>query len=294
MKADMSHPEEEPVREVEETIHKFFSFPIIDFHVHLFPDRFFDAIWEFFRREYQWNVEYRLYTPQIIRFLRDRGVERIVFSNYAHKAGVASVLNAWNLDLLDEEENLYCFAAFHPDDGDYMEEVRRLLQHPRILGFKLQLLVQRFYPHDERLFPLYEAVIEAKKRILMHVGTGPIGNDFVGIKHLRKLLKRYPELAVNVPHMGVLEVPQFLELLDEYPAIYLDTAFVFFPSPVRGHTITPEDLIGHQGRIIYGSDFPNLIFKWDTEIQTLRNFGLPDGVYRKIFYENGLRLLGSN
>lgn len=273
---------------------KPFSFPIIDFHVHLFPDRFFDAIWDFFRREYQWSIEYRLYTPQIIRFLGQRGVDKIVFSNYAHKAGVASVLNAWNLALLEGHEDLYCFAAFHPDDTFCMSEIGQLLQHPRILGFKLQLLVQRFYPHDERLFPLYEAVIEAGKRILMHVGTGPVGNEFVGIRQLRRLLGRYPRLAVNVPHMGELEVPDFLELLGEYPNIFLDTAFAFYPLPGRFYRIGRDDLLRHQDRIVYGSDFPNLIFRWDTEIRALKRFELPELVYRRIFYENGLRLLGSH
>lgn len=270
---------------------KPFPFPIIDFHVHLFPDKLFEAIWKSFKVNYQWNVKYQIYTPQVIRFLRERGVKKIVYSNYAHKAGVAKALNSWNIELLEQEPELYCFAAFHPDDPDHMEDAMRLLRHPRVLGFKLQLLVQRFYPHDERLFPLYEAVIGAGKRILMHVGTGPIGNEFVGITHFRKLLARYPQLKVNVPHMGELEIPQFLELLAEYPGVYFDTAFAFWPSQHRVYKVTPDDLVSHQDRIVYGSDFPNLIFDWDMEIRALKEMNLGDAFYRKVFFENGLGLL---
>src|SRR4030042_166938 len=146
---------------------QYFTFPIIDFHVHLFPDRMCDAIGKAFRRDYNWDLVYQLYAPEAISFLQSRGVETIVYSNYAHKPGVADFLNQWNLELLEKEDNLYCFAAFHPDDPDLKPRVAKLLAHPRVLGFKLQLLVQRFFPDDERLFPLYEMVIEAGKRILI-------------------------------------------------------------------------------------------------------------------------------
>jgi len=56
---------------------------------------------------------------------------------------------------------------------------RKVLDHPKVLGFKLQLLVQRFYPHDDRLFSMYDMVMERGKRILFHVGTGPVGNEYV-------------------------------------------------------------------------------------------------------------------
>jgi predicted TIM-barrel fold metal-dependent hydrolase len=264
-------------------------FPIIDFHVHLFPDRLFDAIWRSFREKYNWQVRYSLYTPQVIEFLRERSVEKIVFSNYAHKAGVARALNEWNLELLEREPDLYCFAAVHPDDP--VEEALQMLEHPRVTGYKLQLLVQRFYPDDERLFPLYEKVIEAGKRILMHVGTGPIGNEFVGVKHFRRLMRRYPQLKVNVPHMGEFEVDEFFAVLDEFPGVFLDTAFVFYPNELNTYTFTPEKLLRHQDRIVYGSDFPNLIFEWETEIQALLDIGLDDAFYRRIFRENALKIL---
>ncbi len=65
---------------------------------------------------------------------------------------------------------------------------RDIISHPKVLGFKLQLLVQGFYAFDERLFDLYELVIENNKRILFHAGTGPVGNRYVGVTNFRKLL----------------------------------------------------------------------------------------------------------
>ncbi len=127
--------------------------PIVDFHVHLFPGRLFEAIWKQFVADYGWSVLHRLYWRKSVAYLRERGVGPIVYSNYAHRPGVAKGLNDWNLAVLAEFTDLYCFAAFHPDDADGLAMAASLLDHPRILGFKLQLLVQRFTPHDERLFP---------------------------------------------------------------------------------------------------------------------------------------------
>ena len=121
---------------------------IVDFHVHLFPDRLFEAIWDFFSKRYKWDVLHRLFWRDCISYLRERNVGPIAYSNYAHKEGVAAPLNAWNLEVLDEVPDLYCFAAYHPGDKDGLSMARKMLAHPRVLGFKLQLLVQRLYPHD--------------------------------------------------------------------------------------------------------------------------------------------------
>jgi len=185
-------------------------------------------------------------------------VEYIVYSNYAHKKGMAKGLNGWNLKVLEEYPELYCFAAYHPDDDDALGMARSLLDHPRILGFKLQLLVQMFYPHDERLFPLYEMVIEKGKRLLLHVGNGPIGNSFVGIDNFIKLLEKYPDLPANVAHMGGFEYGEFIRLLDHFPNICLDTTWAFLPQSGFMFDQKKEVLEAHKNRIIYGSDFPIL------------------------------------
>jgi len=265
---------------------------IIDFHVHLFPDRLFDAIWKYFSRDYGWDVLHRLYWRQCIGYLRERSVGPIVFSNYAHKKGVAEMLNAWNLQTLEQDPDLYCFAAYHPDDEDGPKAAREVISHPRVLGFKLQLLVQCFYPHDERLFPLYDLVMEQGKRILLHVGNGPAGNEFVGLKNFETLMRRYPELSVNVAHMGGMEFREFFALLPDYPNLMFDTAFAFLKGLGHVCDVPAEELERYGDRIVYGSDFPNIIFPREEEIEYLLGLNLSDEFYRKVFFENGMRLIG--
>ncbi len=266
---------------------------IIDFHVHLFPDRMFDAIWKAFISDYKWDVLYRMYHARCIEYLHERGVGEIVYSNYAHREGVAEGLNEWNLGILDEFEGLYCFAAYHPGDKNAVKIAERALSHPRVLGIKLQLLVQKFYPHDERLFPMYEMVMDKGKYLLLHAGNGPVGNEYVGLDHFRKLMKRYPELPAIVAHMGAYEYNGFMKALDENPNMYLDTAFAFFKEfeGKGSYDLGKPALERNRKRILYGSDFPNLIMPRESEIETLLSYDLSDEFYERVFFENGKELI---
>ncbi|MEK6535281.1 MAG: amidohydrolase family protein [Thermodesulfobacteriota bacterium] len=265
--------------------------PLVDFHVHLFPDRLFDAIRRKFVADYGWSILHPLYWRGCVAYLRERGVGPVVYSNYAHRKDIARGLNDWNRNILAELPDLYCFAAFHPDDKDGLAMAADLLDHPRILGFKLQLLVQRFYPDDERLFPLYELVMAKGKRLLFHVGTGPVGNAFVGVTPFRRLLARYPDLPAIVAHMGSLEYGAFGELLADHPGIYMDTAFSFLPQLGSMFDLGNDFLETNRERILYGSDFPNILFPREDETDTLLGLDLSQSFYDAVFRDNGLRLI---
>jgi uncharacterized protein len=263
---------------------------IIDFHVHLFPDKGFDAIWKYFASAGP-GVLYKYYSGECIEYLNEHNVNTIVFSNYAHKKGVAEVMNEWNIDILEKFKNLYCFAAYHPDDGNALKYAEQMIKHPRVVGIKLHLQVQNLYPHDERLFPLYEMLIDRKKRILLHVGNGPTGSECVGFDQFEKLLHRFPDLPANIPHMGGLEFKKFIELLDKHPNLYLDTAYSFWPNMFFTFNLGPEYLEKYKDKILYGSDFPNVILPREGEIEYLLSLDLSQDFYDKVFYANGMKLL---
>ena len=264
---------------------------MIDFHVHLFPDNMFDAVWKTFNKLYGITILYKYYYKQCIEYLAAHNIHYIVYSNYAHKKGIAEWLNTWNRDILKEFANLYCFAAYHPDDENALIYAEEMLSLPKVVGIKLHHLVQQISPDDERLFPLYEMVINKKKRLLLHVGTGPIGNEFVGIKRFSKLIKRYPNLPANIAHMGGLEYWEFMQLLDEYPNLYLDTTFTFWPQAPWSFNLDTSLLEKYRDRILYGSDFPNIFLPREGEIDYLHKLNLSEDFYKKIFWENGLKLL---
>jgi uncharacterized protein len=264
---------------------------IVDFHVHLFPDSFFDAIWVFFKRMYGMDVVHKLYARECIDYLREQDVGAIVYSNYAHKEGSARVLNDWNARLLDGHRDIYCFAPFHPGDKDALPMARDIIKHPKVLGFKLHFLVQPMRPDDEELFPLYELVMEHGKRLLLHIGTGPIGNERVGAAYLGRLLDRYPSLPANIAHLGGFEFQEFFSLLETHPNLLLDTSYCFLPGDFRMYGLGPELLEKHRDKLLYGSDFPNLFHHRDEELAALEGMNLSQVFYQQVFKGNGEALL---
>jgi hypothetical protein len=120
-----------------------------------------------------------------------------------------------------------------------------------------------------------------------------VGNEFVGLGHFSKLLDRYPDLPANVAHMGAYEYRGFMDLLDAHPRLRLDTSFAFFREfqGRGGFDLGGGELERHCDRILYGSDFPNLILPRESELETLLSYGLSPACYDRIFYRNAAGLI---
>jgi uncharacterized protein len=272
---------------------KYFDYPIADCHVHLFPDHYFDKIWDYFSN-YNWDVRYRLYSDDAVKFLVDAGIEQIWFSNYAHRTDVARELIDYSLALLDRYPQLRYYSAIHPDDPDYLDYVDEILAHPQVLGFKLQLLVQCFHADYAPMLPVYEKVMEAGKAILFHIGTGPVGNEFVGLHNFKRIIEIFPELKCQIAHLGAYEVDEFFELAGRYPNIWFDSSFCFVEAPNYEAPLKKDNiarlLTELSDRIVYGSDFPDIPFEHSQEPENLKKLALDPNDLRKIMRDNARRI----
>ncbi|MFH1626201.1 MAG: amidohydrolase family protein, partial [Pseudomonadota bacterium] len=254
------------------------KFRFIDSHVHLFPEPLFHSIWKWFD-ECAWPVKHKIPADEIIRLLIKLGAERLVVYNYSHKAGVSSSLNEWNYNLAKKYPKLITCATVHPEDDDLLALLRTAFRDYNLYGLKIHCHVNKIAPDDERMFPIYEKVIEYDKILNIHAGTGPPVpsydfdiNEICGVKRFRKVLKRYPDLRCIVPHLGAEEFEEFYDLMREYANLWTDTTMIlsgFFP-----HHINPERLVEFQDRILYGSDTPNIPYDLDTEINYIKKLGL--------------------
>ena len=117
--------------------------PVVDAHVHLFPDRVFEAIWRWFD-EYGWPIRYKLHTPeQIAASCFSRGVSRVVALHYAHKPGMARSLNHFIAALPGRTRASLGLATVLPrrgGRGEILEEAFAL----GLTGVKLHCHVQCF------------------------------------------------------------------------------------------------------------------------------------------------------
>lgn len=269
----------------------------IDVHVHLHPDRLARAIQRHFAETERWISAHSFEPAAVVDTLRARGVERFCFFSYAHKPGIARGLNEWLAETARRFPEGIPLGTLHPGDQDLARAADEALDDLGLAGFKFHISVQRFFPDDPRLFPVYERA-EAEGRIfVLHVGTAPYRDAYTGAARFRRLMERFPRLRVCVAHMGAFETEAFMALADAYPGIRLDTTMALSPLAepyvgIRAAAVSDAQLARYQDRILFGSDFPLIPYDYEEERRWAWERGLSDPVRDKIFYANAAAFLG--
>jgi predicted TIM-barrel fold metal-dependent hydrolase len=267
--------------------------PVVDAHVHLFPDNYFAKIWHWFD-DFGWPIRYKMTSPDAIRFLLSRGIEHIVGLHYAHKSGIAQKLNSYMAKLCRNNNGLTGLATVMPGEENasgILEEAFQL----GLAGVKLHAHVQCIDVSSPAMHEIYESCTELNKPLLIHAGREPKSPGYQCDPHtlcsaskLERVIKAYPDLRICVPHLGADEFEAYQKMLDHYDNLWLDTTMTladylplnYFPDLSR---MRPD-------RIIFGTDFPSLPYAWDRELKRLSELGLSDDSLALILGENAKNL----
>ena len=267
--------------------------PVVDAHVHLFPDRVFEAVWRWFE-QHGWPIRYKLHTPGVVSFLLSRGVSRVVALHYAHKPGMARFLNGYMAEVVRAEPRVLGVATVFPgEEGarDILSEAFAAGLH----GVKLHCHVQCFAPDAPQLHEVYAACAQAGRPLVMHAGREPASPHYKCDVHalcsaarVERVLQEHPHLKLCIPHLGADEFDAYARLLERHDNLWLDTTMAladYFPMavPRRLLEVRPE-------RILYGTDFPNIPYAWDREVRKLLALHLPEEAEAGILGQNALRL----
>jgi uncharacterized protein len=269
---------------------------VFDAHVHLFPDRLFDAVWRWFDT-HAWPVRYRLHAEQVVEFLLTRGVERMTALLYAHKPGMARDLNRFVAELGRAHSQVVPLGTVMPGEPEAGAIVEEALGTLGLRGIKLHCHVQRMAADDARLDPVYEVCAAEGRPVVIHAGREPSSPAYgidtralCAATQIANVLLRHPRLRLVVPHLGADEFEAYGALLDRHPNLWLDTTMAiggFLPGA------PPASLFpGRAKRLLYGTDFPNIPFAWDRELGQLLQ-AIPDaGERRRILWDNASELFG--
>lgn len=263
--------------------------PVIDAHVHLFPDRLFEAIWRWFD-QYGWPIRYKLHTPDVIAFALARGVDRIVALHYAHKPGIARGMNAYMAGIVAQHPQVTGLATVYPGEPDAKAILTEAFA-AGLAGVKLHCHVQGFGVDDATLGDIYETCILHDKPVLIHAGREPsstgYGYDPHRLCHADRtaaVLRSYPKLRLGIPHLGIDELDAYGKLIEQHDNLWLDTTMAladFFPEDEKSFRVVEA----RPDRIMYGTDFPNIPYAWDREIKRIAQRGLPEATLAAVLRE---------
>ena len=265
---------------------------VIDAHVHIFPSGIFSAVWKWFD-DNGWHIRYQMTSTQVVEFLLSHGVRHVIAFQYAHKAGIARMLNGYMAEKCSEfAGRVTGLATVFPGEPD----AEKLLQEAfdsGLKGLKLHAHVQCFDMNSEPMHRLYECCRANNKPVVMHIGREPKSTAYrcdpyqlCSAEKCEKVLQDFPDLKICVPHLGLDEILAYKTLIERYDNLWLDTTMAmadYFP-------ITGEIDLGsyRSDRIMYGSDFPNIPYAWDRELKILMTKRLSPAALEKIMHKNAV------
>jgi predicted TIM-barrel fold metal-dependent hydrolase len=259
---------------------------IIDIHAHVFPDDVAAAAMPRLQEEADVEATYDGTLAGLLQEMDRAGIDVAVTQPVATKPSQVNGINEWASGTAGER--IVPFGSLHPDTENPAAEVAKMASLG-LRGVKMHPEYQAFRPDEDRMAPLYEALIEADMIVLFHAGLDiAIPTDFGRPGAFARMLERWPDLTAILAHMGGWN------LWDEVRACLLGAPAYFDTSYAYGH-MRDEDflelVVGHGAeRVLFGTDGP-----WadmSAEIRWLAELGMPPADLEAILGGNAERMLG--
>ncbi len=271
---------------------------LFDVHVHFLPENVQRKVYAQFDQAgpkigREWPIRYRGSHEERVEHLRAMGVRRFSALPYAHRPGIATYLNDWARSFAEQVPECLWSATFYPEP-EAPAYVDKLVAEG-VEVFKVHVQVGEFHLDAPELDGVWGTLEDAGTPIVVHAGSGPVGNAFTGPGPLRRVLERFPRLAVVVAHMGAPEYAEFLALAGTYERTCLDTTMVFtdfFDAEAPYPTDLRHRLVDLQHKVLLGTDFPTIPYPYPHQLEGLERLGLGEGWLRSVCWENGVRIFG--
>jgi predicted TIM-barrel fold metal-dependent hydrolase len=214
---------------------------------------------------------------QLLRQLDEIGVERLqtMPQEMTRLRGQWLGSNELSADLQRlAPDRIMAFASAEPLDAQDSFNRARLVEFEEAItnqGLKGLLLTPpygHYYANDRRVYPFYEKAVELDMPVYFHHSHnfGPPKNcpmKYARIWLLDDVIIDFPELRINVEHMGYPWTEELLAMMARSPNIYTDIAMFIDPYERFGR---PRRLLlarnlgwareyGVLDRVFYGSDY---------------------------------------
>ncbi|MBB5433795.1 hypothetical protein HDA36_003879 [Nocardiopsis composta] len=273
---------------------------LIDVHTHFMPDNVLRKVWAYFDAlrnpdgSPYWPITYRADEGERVELLRGFGVRRFTSLLYPHRPAMAKWLNGWAAEFAARTPDCLHSATFYPEPEAAGYTAEAIGAGARI--FKAHLQVGGYDPRDPLLAGVWGALADSGTPVVVHCGSGPEPGPFTGPGPFAEVLREHPRLTAVIAHAGTPEYTAFLDLAERYEGVHLDTTMVFTDFTERTAPFPAGELprlaeLG--GRVLLGTDFPNIPYPYLEQLEALAGLGLGEDWLRAVLYGNAARLFGA-
>jgi len=259
---------------------------IIDFHVHIFPDKIALKAAHAVGRFYDIPMAMDGSLSTAIREMDRAGIKRFVAHSVATTPAQVHSINKFIMESYAKyPDRIIPFAAMHPDAENIPQLVDDIVDvgfkgikiHPDIQGFKID---------DEHVLEMISA-IAGKLPLLIH--TGDYRYDNSGPKRMNHVMELFPDLIAICAHLGGYSEWENAAAspLPNNPHVFVDSSSTLF-------AVKPEraaEIIRLYGvdKVMFGTDYP----MWCPyeELERFNALPLTNEERELILHKNAERLL---
>ncbi len=236
----------------------------------------------------------------VAAYYRERNMAAVVFTVDAETVtGRPAVPNEEIAEVAAANADvLIPFGSVDPHRPDAVERVRRLIEEHGVRGFKFHPNIQAFFPNDESVYPLYEAIEAAGLPALFHSGHSGIGSGLPGgggirLKYSNPL--HVDDVAADFPELKIVLAHPSFPWQDEAISVALHKRQVYIDLSGWSPKYFPPQLVQYantllRDRVLFGSDYP--MITPDRWLADFEEAPFKDEVRPLVLKENAARLLG--
>jgi predicted TIM-barrel fold metal-dependent hydrolase len=236
----------------------------------------------------------------VAAYYRERKMAAVVFTvDWESRSGIPPIPNEEIAEAAREHDDvLIPFASVDPARPDAVERIQRLVEEHDVKGFKFHPNLQAFFPNDERVYPLYEAIAAAGVPALFHTGHSGIGTGVPGGGGL-KLKYSNPmcldDVAADFSDLKIVLAHPSFPWQDEAISICLHKSNVWIDLSGWSPKYFAPNLLqyansGLRHKVLFGSDFP--LITPDRWLADFAEAPFKDEVRPLVLKENAAALLG--
>lgn len=260
------------------------SRPIIDFHVHLFPDKVAERAVQSISDYYGLPMRGTGTVDNLRSVAAAHDVRRFVVHGTATRPDQVQAINDYLVGACAQEERLVGFGSLHPGMENAEAELERI-QSLGLCGIKLHPDFQDFAIDDPAALSLY-ALVEGRMPLMLHMGDEH--RDHSSPERLARILDRFPDLVLIGAHLGgYLRWDESLKLLAGRNLYFDTSSSLEFMEP--DHAV---ELIRRHGveRVLFGTDYP--MWLYEDELERFDRLKLSAEEQEQVLYRNAAALLG--